>query len=280
MIESTRVTAVRNNEPVVAFSMNKEGGRIFAELTKRNVGHFFAIILDGTVMSAPSIKEPILRGSGIIELGAGDYSSKSREAHDLSLILQEGALPATLTEASKTVVGPSLGKDLIRQGILATWLAAMGVVIFMLLYYRLAGLVADLALIINIVLMLAILTLFGATLTLPGIAGIVLTIGMAVDANVIINERIREELGNGKQLKAAIRVGYANASRAILDANITTLIAGIVLFQYGTGPIKGFAVTLCVGIITTLFTAVVGSRVGIEWLAMRKWHNAGKVKRN
>lgn len=269
MLDDAYVT-VEQNEPKVAFALNKTGTKIFADVTKNHVDHYFAIMLDGTIMSAPSIKEPILQGHGVITLGVGNFDAKQREAKDLTLILQEGALPATLTEASKTVVGPSLGAELIRQGFRASWMAALAVVLFMVLYYRTAGLVADLALGLNVLLILAILTMFGATLTLPGIAGIVLTIGMAVDANVIINERIREEVRAGKAARVAMEEGYANANSAILDSNLTTLIAGIVLYQFGTGSIKGFAVTLCVGILTTLFTAVFVTRVIFEWLYRRR----------
>ncbi len=261
---------VDQNDPKVSFTLNKSGGKIFADLTNKFVKHFFAIVLDGTVMSAPQIREPILQGSGVITLGSGNFEAKRHEAHDLALILQEGALPATLTEATKTVVGPSLGKDLIQEGFRATWLAALGVVLFILVYYKMAGFIADLALLLNVVLLLAVLALFDATLTLPGIAGIVLTMGMAVDSNVIINERIREELRAGKGVRQAIHEGYANAKRAIIDSNITTLISGIVLYQFGTGPIKGFAVTLCVGIMTTLFTAVVATETGFEYFFIRR----------
>lgn len=273
MLEDARVDQSQT-EPVVSFTLNSSGTKLFANLTKENVGKYLAILLDGTVMSAPTIREPILQGRGQIELGSGDYATMNREAHDLALILQEGALPASLHEAMKSIVGPTLGAELIRLGFRATWIAALCVLLFMLLYYRVAGLVADVAVICNITMILGILTLFDATLTLPGIAGIVLTIGMAVDANVIINERIREELRGGKAPKAAVAAGYSNATRTILDANITTLIAGIVLYQYGTGAIKGFAVTLCIGIITTLFTAVVATRVWYDY-----WLNSRKVER-
>ncbi len=262
--------AVHENRPQVAFAMDKSGAKIFGELTKNNVNHFFAIILDGTVMSAPAIEEPILSGSGVIRLGSGNYDAMNREAHDLSLILQEGALPASLTEAKKNIIGPSLGADLIRQGFTAAAVASIGVIIFMILYYRMAGVLADVALMLNLLLMFAILSLFDATLTMPGIAGIVLTIGMAVDANVIINERIREELREGKSMRDAIHEGYAHANRAIIDSNMSTLIAGLVLYQFGADAIKGFAVTLCVGILTTLFTAVIGTRVTFE-LCFVRW---------
>ncbi|MBI4366883.1 MAG: protein translocase subunit SecD [Deltaproteobacteria bacterium] len=250
----------QNNEPIVLFTFDKTGAKLFGDLTKANVGKQLAILLDGTLMSAPVIKEPILNGSGQITLGAADYTTMLTEAQDLVLVLQEGALPATLTEATKTVVGPSLGADLIRQGMYAMLAASAVVFLFMMIYYKLSGVLADVAVALNILMVLGALALFGATLTLPGIAGIVLTIGMAVDANVVINERIREELRTGKSVKAAIQAGYDNANRAIIDANVTTLISGIVLYQFGTGPIRGFAVTLCIGILTTLFTAVIFTR--------------------
>ncbi|MBI2345747.1 MAG: protein translocase subunit SecD [Deltaproteobacteria bacterium] len=268
LLESAQVS-IYNNEPRVVFQFDKTGAKLFGDLTKSNVNRKLAILLDGTLMSAPVIQEPILQGSGEITLGAGDYQSTLREAEDLSLVLQEGALPATLTEATKTVVGPSLGADLIRQGFRSMLLAALVVVIFMAVYYKASGLLADAAVALNVLLLLGALSLFGATLTLPGIAGIILTIGMAVDANVIINERIREELRSGKSVKTAIQSGYGNANRAVIDANITTLIAGIVLYQFGTGPIRGFAVTLSIGILTTLFTAVVFTRVVYDYIVQR-----------
>ncbi|MBI4237660.1 MAG: protein translocase subunit SecD [Deltaproteobacteria bacterium] len=270
MLEDALVQ-VEQNEPKVAFTFNKTGAKIFGDLTKENVGHYLAILLDGTVMSAPVIRTAITGGSGIIELGSGDYDTKTQEARDLTLVLQEGALPATLTEATKTVVGPSLGADLIRQGFRATTVAALAVIIFMIIYYAWSGVLADFAVALNVLLLLAILALFDATLTLPGIAGIVLTIGMAVDANVLVHERVREELRAGRAPKVAVQLGYSNAKRAIIDANLTTLIAGIFLYQFGTGPIKGFAVTLCVGILTTLFTAVFATEAVYEYIfASRK----------
>lgn len=268
MLENATVDS-RNNEPIVLFRFNKMGGKLFGDLTKAHVGRKLAILLDGTLMSAPVIREPILNASGQITLGSADYQTMLQEAQDLVLVLQEGALPATLTEATKTIVGPSLGADMIRQGFLATALAAFVVVLFMMFYYKLSGVLADAAVALNILMVLGLLALFNATLTLPGIAGIVLTIGMAVDANVVINERIREELRAGKSVKAAIQAGYDNATRAVLDANITTLISGIVLYQFGTGPIRGFAVTLCIGILTTLFTGVVFTRVVYDYVTHR-----------
>ena len=183
----------------------------------------------------------------------------------MTLVLREGALPARVRELTKTVVGPSLGQDSIKRGIQASWVAGLLIVLFMLFYYRLSGLLADLALFLNIAFTLAVLAAFQATLTLPGIAGIVLTIGMAVDANVLIFERMREELRGGKSARAALQAGYRNAMSAILDSNITTFLSGVVLYQFGTGPIRGFAVTLMIGITTTLFTAIIVTRVFQEW---------------
>ena len=184
--------------------------------------------------------------------------------------MQEGALPAQLTEATKTIVGPSLGADSIHQGVTATLAGALIVCLFMLFYYRKAGFIADAALLFNFVFILSALALFQATLTLPGIAGIALTLGMAVDANVLINERIREELRNGKAVRAAIDAGYGNAMRAIIDSNITTLIAGVVLYQFGTGPIKGFAVTLIIGLSISLYTSCICTRMVYDWLLIKR----------
>ena len=268
MLQNAMVS-VRDNEPYVDLSLDKRGTKLFAELTANNVGKGLAIMLDGNVMKAPVIKEAISQGRAQITLGYGNYHETMKEAEDLTLVLQEGALPATLHEATKTVIGPTLGADSIQQGLRASFYAAIAVFIFMIIYYKLSGLWANMALAVNILLLLAILSLFQATLTLPGIAGIVLTIGIAVDANVIINERIREEIALGRTRKAAVDRGYDNALSAVFDANITTLIAGLILYQFGTGPIKGFAVTLSIGIITTLFTAIVVTRLIFDYRALR-----------
>lgn len=268
MLQNAMVS-IRDNEPYVDLTMDKRGAKLFGELTENNVGKKLAIVLDGNVMKAPVIKEAIPSGRAQITLGWGNYHEVLKEAEDLTLVLQEGALPAIMHEATKTVVGPTLGHDSIRQGIHASIIAAIAVFIFMIVYYKLSGLWADIALIINVILLLSILALFQATLTLPGIAGIVLTIGMAVDANVIINERIREEVSLGRTSRAAVDNGYSNALSAVFDANITTLIAGIILYQFGTGPIRGFAVTLSVGILTTLFTAIIITRLIYDYRAMK-----------
>jgi len=267
MLQNAMVS-VRDNEPYVNLSLDKRGTKLFADLTRKNVGKKLAIILDGNVMKAPVIREAIPNGNAQITLGYGNYHQVMKEAEDLTLVLQEGALPATLHEATKTIIGPTLGRDSIRQGLRASLFAAIAVFLFMIVYYKLSGVWANIALVVNIILLLAILALFQATLTLPGIAGIVLTIGIAVDANVIINERIREELRLGRTPKAAVDNGYANALSAVMDANITTLIAGLVLYQFGTGPIRGFAVTLSIGILTTLFTAIIITRLIFDYRAI------------
>ncbi len=251
----------RTNEPYVAIKFDKIGTKLFARITSNNVGKRLAIILDNTVYSAPVIREPITGGEASI---TGSFTFE--EAHDLAIVLRAGALPAPVKVLENRTVGPSLGMDSIRKGIRAAIVGLIVVVLFMGVYYRLSGLVADVALLLNMILILGALAAFRATLTLPGIAGIVLTIGMSVDANVLIFERIREELRLGKTIKAAIEAGFERATITILDANITTLIAALILFQYGTGPIKGFAVTLSIGILASMFTAVVFCRGVFEFM--------------
>ena len=261
---------VQNNEPYVSLSFDPTGTTLFGETTTKNVGKRMAILLDGTVTKAPVIREPILGGSAQITLGYGNYSDLIKEAEDLSLVLQEGALPAQLTEATKTIIGPSLGADSIHKGVWAAIIGTLVVIIFMFVYYKFSGLLADFALIFNFLFLLAALTLFQATLTLPGIAGIALTFGMAVDANVLIFERIREELSLGKTVKAAVEAGYGNAMRAIIDSNLTTLIAGVVLYQFGTGPIRGFAITLIIGLTIGMYTAIVCTRMMFDYLLIKR----------
>jgi preprotein translocase subunit SecD len=253
------------NSRVVSLDLDARGARLFEEITGANVGRQLAIILDNTVYSAPRIQERIPGGRALI---TGNFTSE--EARDLAIVLRTGALPAPVTIAEERTVGPTLGRDSIRQGILSFVVGGALVVVFMIVYYRLAGLLADLALVLNVVYLMAALAAFGATLTLPGIAGIVLTLGMAVDANVLINERIREELRLGKTPRAAIEAGYERALPAILDSNITTFLSGIILFQFGSGPIKGFAVTLCIGLVSSVFTAVVGTRIVYDYLLSRQ----------
>ena len=252
----------QNNQPNVSLEFKPRGARVFCDVTTEHVREQFAIMLDGQVRSAPSIREPICGGAASIEMGAALDATK--EAQTLALVLRTGSLDAPVVISQVRQVGASLGQDSIRKGGTATLVGGAIVLLFMLLWYRSAGLIADTALVVNVVLVLALLALFGATLTLPGIAGIALTIGMAVDANIIIYERIREELKLGVSPRKAVDMGFEKAMVAVLDANITTAIAGVVLYSYGTGPIKGFAVTLLIGIITTLFTALFVTRTLFE----------------
>ncbi len=269
MLSNAQVS-VQNNEPYVSLSFNPSGTQIFADVTAANVGKRLAILLDGTVNKAPVIKSAIPSGEAQITLGYGDYQTLLREAEDLVVVLRVGALPATLSEATKTVIGPTLGKSSIQRGFKATLLAALVVTVFMAVWYKWSGVVADFALMLNVLFIFGILTLFGATLTLPGVAGIVLTLGMAVDANVIILERIRDELGIDRPVRAAVEAGYGNAMSAVIDSNITTFLSGVVLYQFGTGPVRGFAVTLMVGIVTTMFTAIVITRLVYDY-ALFRW---------
>ena len=254
------------NSPVVNFRFDTVGGKYFAKATSGNVGKPFAIILDNEVISAPVIRSPILGGSGQIE---GGFSVE--EANNLAILLRAGALPAPLEILEEKTIGPGLGEDSIQSGKLATIVGLIGVLIFIILSYGRFGFYANFALILNIIMIIGILSLLQATLTLPGIAGIVLTIGMAVDSNVIIFERIRDEYFNGKSPFAAVESGYSKSLGTILDANITTLIASLVLFFLGTGPVKGFAVTLSIGIVTSVFTAFIITRLIISiWLLKSK----------
>ena len=237
-------------QPIVNFSTTDEGVRLFSRITGSHVGERMAIVLDESVYSAPVIQNKISEGRGIIT-GSGTQE----EAKDLAIVLRAGALPAEVEIIEDRTVGPSLGRDSIEQGKTAAIYSMVLIAVFMVLYYRAAGLIANSALLLNMLFIMAVLAGFHATLTLPGIAGIILTIGMAVDANVLIFERIREELRSGKTIRAAIDSGYGHALSAIIDANVTTFLVGVVLYQFGTGPIRGFALTLCIGIISSLFTA-------------------------
>ena len=250
----------RSGEPVVSFKFNSAGSRKFADATVANVGQPFAIVLDNEVISAPVIREPITGGQGQI---SGNFTVQS--ANDLAILLRAGALPAPLTVIEERTVGPGLGADSIAKGELAAYVGAIMVVVFMLLTYRLFGLFANIAVIINVAMIFGLLSLLNATLTLPGIAGIVLTVGIAVDSNVLIYERIREELRGGRNAISAIDAGFKRALATILDSNITTFIAAAVLFYIGTGPVRGFAVTLGIGIITTVFTAFTLTRLIVAW---------------
>jgi preprotein translocase subunit SecD len=250
----------RTSEPIVNFRFNTTGARKFGTATQENVGRPFAIVLDGEVISAPVIREPILGGSGQI---SGNFTVES--ANNLAILLRAGALPAKLTPIEQRVVGPGLGLDSIMAGEQASVAGAILVVAFMLATYALFGLFANIAVAINVTMILGILSFLSATLTLPGIAGIVLTVGIAVDSNVLIYERIREEVRNGRTPITAIDAGFTRALATILDSNITTFIAAAVLFFIGTGPVRGFAVTLGIGIITTLFTAFTMTRLIMAW---------------
>jgi len=239
----------QNNETVVSFTLDRVGAKKFAKATSTGVGKRLAIVLDGKIISAPNVQEPIIGGAGQI---TGNFTFQS--ATDLALLLRSGALPAPLNIIEERTVGPDLGQDSINAGILSLIIGFCLVISFMLFRYRIFGLIANVTLIFNLLLLLGILTLFEATLTLPGIAGIILTVGMAVDANVLIFERIKEELKNEKNQIVAFDTGYIKSKTTILDANITTLIAAIILFIMGSGPVKGFSVTLGIGIVTTLFS--------------------------
>jgi len=251
------------NEPYVSIDLDKKGARIFETITAENVKKRLAIILDNKVYSAPVIQEKISGGAARI---TGNFTAET--ARDLAIVLRAGALPAPVNIIEERTVGPSLGTDSIRKGLIAMLVGGVFVIFFMAIYYKGAGLIADFALLLNIVLIAGGLAAFQATLTLPGIAGIILTIGMAVDANVLIFERIREELALGKTPRAAVDAGFNRAALTIMDANITTLIAALVLFQFGTGPIKGFAVTLSLGVISSVFTALVVSRLIFDYFLM------------
>lgn len=240
-------------KPYVHFTLTKRGGRRFAQLTGANIKKPLAIVLDGRVESAPTIQDKV-RDEGRITMG-GDATWE--DAHDMSIVLRAGALPAPVKIAENRVIGPSLGQDSVRKGTLAAIIGLAIVLIFMLVYYRVSGLIADLALFFNLFFLLAAMAALHATLTMPGIAGIILIVGMSVDANVLIFERIREELRTGKTVRASIDTGYKRALLTIVDAHVTTLITALVLFQFGTGPIKGFAVSLSLGVVIGLFTAVV-----------------------
>jgi preprotein translocase subunit SecD len=264
-LTDARVAIDQFNEPYVAIEFDPAGGDIFARVTGENVGKRFAIVLDGNVYSAPVIRERIPGGRASI---TGSFTSA--EANDLAIVLRAGALPAPVNILQNVTVGPSLGADSIRAGILATLIGFVLVVGFMLVYYKLSGLIANLAVVLNLVVLMGALAALHATLTLPGIAGIMLTIGMGVDSNVLIFERIREELRLGKTVRLAVDQGYDRAFVTIIDAHVTTLITAAVLFLFGSGPVKGFAVTLSLGILINLFTAFVGTKVVYDWMNARR----------
>ena len=262
----------KTNQPIINFTLNSEGAKIFGDFTGENVGKRLAIVLDGKVYSAPRINERIGGGSGQI---SGGFSVE--EAHDVAIALRSGALLAPVKMSEIRSVGPSLGQDSIDQSMAALMGASVLIVLFMIFYYGVAGIFADIALVINILFLIACMALFGATLTLPGMAGIVLTVGMAVDANVIINERVREVLRSGANIKQSIEKGYENAMSAIIDSNLTTLITSMALYAYGTGPVKGFAVTMSIGIIASMITAILGTH-GMFELIMDKMLKKGSTR--
>ncbi len=253
-ITDARVAYDESHQAVVSFSLDSQGAKIFGDFSGANIGKRMAIVLDGKVYSAPVIRQRIGGGSGQI---SGGFSKE--QASDLAITLRSGALPAPLEILEKRSVGPSLGRDSIISSMIALVSGFALVVGFMIFYYSMAGVIASFALIVNLFLIIAVMAIFGATLTLPGMAGIVLTVGVAVDANIIINERIREALRSGENVARAIHLGYMNASRAIFDSNITSLIASVLLYIYGTGAIKGFAITTGIGIIASIITAIIGT---------------------
>ncbi len=253
-VVDAQVAFDQSNQPIINFTLNSSGARIFGDFTGKNVGKRLAVVLDGKVYSAPNIRERIGGGSGQI---SGGFTTI--EAGNVAIALRSGALPASVELLEKRSVGPSLGADSIKASTIALISGFILVFIFMIGYYRYAGIIANIALVTNIFIIVSVMAMFGATLTLPGMAGIVLTVGMAVDANVIIGERIRELLRRGVSIPKAIEDGYSNAMRAILDANITTLLVAVILYAYGTGPIKGFAVTISIGILASMLTAILGT---------------------
>ncbi|MCQ2943485.1 protein translocase subunit SecD [Helicobacter pylori] len=255
MLTDAKVVYDQNNQPVVSFTLDAQGAKIFGDFSGANVGKRMAIVLDNKVYSAPVIRERIGGGSGQI---SGNFSVA--QASDLAIALRSGAMNAPIQVLEKRIIGPSLGKDSIKTSIVALIGGFILVMGFMALYYSMAGVIACMALVVNLFLIVAVMAIFGATLTLPGMAGIVLTVGIAVDANIIINERIREVLREGEGVVKAIHLGYINASRAIFDSNITSLIASVLLYAYGTGAIKGFALTTGIGILASIITAIIGTQ--------------------
>jgi len=254
-LKNARVQKGRLGEPNVGFSLTPDGGRKFGDLTGANVGRSLAIVLDNKIVSAPRINSKI-EDQGVIE---GSFTTQ--QAADLALVLRSGSLPASLTTLEERTVGPSLGRDSIRQGVLASIIGFIALILAVLFYYKGAGINAVLALLLNLIILLGMMAIFHATLTLPGIAGIILTLGMAVDSNVLVFERIREELRDGKTVRAAIENGFSRAFGTIIDTHMTTIISALFLFEFGTGPIKGFAVTLLIGLFASVFTAFFVSRV-------------------
>ena len=265
VLQDARVNYDDFSEIYVSVTFDSKGASEFGKITTANVGKFMAIVLDGTVYSVPRINEPILGGRAQI---TGNFTTD--EANDLAIVLRAGALPAPMKTVQDLTIGPSLGRASIEKGLKTTMIAGIIVLIFMVVYYRLSGVIADAALALNLLCLLGALSGLNATLTLPGIAGIILTIGMGVDSNILIFERIREELRQGRPVRLAVDAGYEKAFLTIVDSHVTTLITGLALFVFGTGPIKGFAVTLCLGIAINLFTALIGTKVIFDLINRRK----------
>jgi len=263
LLKTAEVRISDSGEPYVSVEFNDTGARVFGEITEKNVNRRLAIVLDGNVHSAPVIRERIPSGQAQI---TGGFTPD--EARDLAIVLRAGALPAPVEILEERTVGPSLGADSIRKGVVSTVAGALAVVLFMLAYYRLSGLVADVALLLNLLILLACMAAFHATLTLPGIAGIVLTIGMAVDTNILIFERIREEFRLGKTVRAAIEAGFRRAFTTVIDTHVTVVVSAVILYQFGTGPVRGFAVSLMIGILASLFTAVFFTRLVFDLIYM------------
>jgi preprotein translocase subunit SecD len=263
LLKTAEVRIGDSGEPYVSVEFNATGARVFGDLTEKNVNRRLAIVLDGNVHSAPVIRERIPSGQAQI---TGGFTAD--EARDLAIVLRAGALPAPVQILEERSVGPSLGADSIRKGIVSTLAGAAAVVLFMVLYYRLSGLIADVALFLNLLILLACMAAFHATLTLPGIAGIVLTIGMAVDTNILIFERIREEFRLGKTVRAAIEAGFKRAFTTVIDTHVTVVVSAVILYQFGTGPVRGFAVSLMIGIVASLFTAVFFTRLVFDLIYM------------
>jgi preprotein translocase subunit SecD len=257
-------------KPVVVFTMSPDGGRLMDKLTSENLGRRMATVLDDKVETAPYIQGRISTNGQITLGSARDYNAQFEEANAIALVLKAGALPAPVTIFEERTVGATLGPELVKKGTLAALVGLAAVLLFMALYYRVSGLVADVALVLNGLLVLAIMSMIGTTLTLPGIAGFVLTLGMAVDANVLINERIREEMRAGRTVKQSVQQGYDRVFWTIVDSHVTALVAAFVLMQYGSGPVQGFAVTLAIGLIASMFTAIFVTRLLVDWVVARK----------
>ena len=263
LLQTAEVRIGDSGEPYVSLTFDSTGARVFGEATEQNVNKRLAIVLDSNVYMAPVIRERIPSGQAQI---TGGFTAE--EAKDLAIVLRAGALPAPVQILEERTVGPSLGADSIRKGVFSTIAGAAVVVLFMMVYYRLSGLIADLAVMLNVLILLACMAGFHATLTLPGIAGIVLTIGMAVDTNILIFERIREEFRFGKSVRAAIEAGFARAFTTVIDTHVTVLVSAVILYQFGTGPVRGFAVSLFIGILASLFTAVFFTRLVFDLIYM------------